>query len=339
MSKIRFHFNIITRALMSDKGRASIVLRDGAELYADFGRPFATPFAKYLSLCRFLSGLDDPAGAGELLAQHVKCNYKSFRQSSPTSMTFEDFVYNPFLCKYDSTAEYDISVAENPVTAYLVFIMQFMPSVIGKHEPGQALQVSYRTIERQCGVPVDRLAIEKSLDALFEIDNAPEGMIIVAEDNMVCRWYTDDEDPSNDVNPWKVIAELPGEHDRWMPVPGYEGLYEISEKGEVRAVDASLPKIFRREGKGGAVLVDLWKGKRHETRIVQSIVEVVFGGRKTVVQLDLSGIVVNVWPSYEDAAKGTGFDLDRIVACCIGLKRSYRRYVWASRDLQTPASK
>lgn len=321
MSKIRFHFNIITRALMSDKGRASIVLRDGAELYADFGRPFATPFAKYLSLCRFLSGLDDPAGAGELLAQHVKCNYKSFRQSSPTPMTFEDFLNNPFLCKYDDTAEYDISVAENPVTAYLTYIMLFMPSVIEKHEPVQVLQVSYRTIERQCGTPVDRLAVEKSVEVLSNA-GLTEGVTIDVEDNMVCRRYTDDGKPK------KVIAELPGEHDRWMPVPGYEGLYEISEKGEVRAVDASLPKIFRRELKGGAVAVDLWKGRTRKTRIVQSIREIAFGGSKNIVQLDRSGIVVNVWPSYEDAAKGTGFDLDRIVACCIGLKRSYRKYVW-----------
>jgi len=319
MSKIRFHFNIMSRALMSDKGRASIVLKDGAELYADFGRPFATPFAKYLSLCRFLSGLDDPAGAGELLAQHVKCNYKSFRQSSPTPMTFEDFISNPFLCKYDSTAEYDLSVAENPVTAYLTFIMLFMPSVIGKHEPGQ---VSFHTIERQCGVPVDRQAVEKSVEALSTV-GIPKGVVIDVEDNMVCRRYTDDGKPK------KGIAELLGMNDRWLPVPGYEGLYEISEKGKVRTVVPGPPKkIFRRELKNGAVLVDLWKGKNRETRIVQSLREIAFGGSKNIVQLDRSGIVVNVWPSYEEAAKGTGFDLDRIVACCIGLKRSYRRYVW-----------
>ena len=44
--------------------------------------------------------------------------------------------------------------------------------------------------------------------------------------------------------------------ERWLPVPGYEGLYEVSDLGQVR----SLPRPTKRGIRGGNVLKHVSSG-------------------------------------------------------------------------------
>lgn len=77
---------------------------------------------------------------------------------------------------------------------------------------------------------------------------------------------------------------IPGE--RWRPVPGYEGLYEVSDYGRVYSV-LRLDSLGRRRGghmlrsrpnKDGHMLVGLWKDSQPWTAKVHVLVLTAFTG-------------------------------------------------------------
>jgi uncharacterized membrane protein len=71
-------------------------------------------------------------------------------------------------------------------------------------------------------------------------------------------------------------------HENWLPIPNYEGLYEISDLGNVK----SLPKKYSHNGiilnpstdKNGYFRVDLWKNKVNKTIKVHRLVMLAFIG-------------------------------------------------------------
>ena len=83
-------------------------------------------------------------------------------------------------------------------------------------------------------------------------------------------------------------AQLP--HERWLPVPGYEGLYSVSNLGRIRSESRTVTRIDgqRRRFPGtilkpnkhpsGYLRVDLRKNNKPETRVVHRLVLEAFVG-------------------------------------------------------------
>lgn len=79
--------------------------------------------------------------------------------------------------------------------------------------------------------------------------------------------------------------------ERWMPVVGWEGWYEVSDRGRVRSIPRSIvrsngwPQTFRGKvlspgsvGKAGHVAVGLWKGGKIVSRSIHLLVLTAFVG-------------------------------------------------------------
>lgn len=82
--------------------------------------------------------------------------------------------------------------------------------------------------------------------------------------------------------------------EQWLPIPGYEGLYEVSNQGRVRSLDRSVPRISRRGNMGvrwyrgkmktiyadkdGYPTVSLCKGSRQLALRVSRLVLLTFVG-------------------------------------------------------------
>lgn len=74
----------------------------------------------------------------------------------------------------------------------------------------------------------------------------------------------------------------------WAPVPGYEGLYEVSTKGRVRRLEAEVDgphgpdsrtqpaTILSPAGEGIGSRVQLWKNGDHTTRMVARLMLIAF---------------------------------------------------------------
>lgn len=85
-----------------------------------------------------------------------------------------------------------------------------------------------------------------------------------------------------------VTPELPfldGPYERWLPVVGFEGLYEVSSLGHIRSMcwpgkcNWLEPRILKtRPNKYGHLAVNLYKDKRQRTRTVHLIVAEAFHG-------------------------------------------------------------
>jgi len=84
--------------------------------------------------------------------------------------------------------------------------------------------------------------------------------------------------------------------ERWKDVPGYEGLYQVSDKGRVRSVDRVVEyvdgrvpflagRILRQRMAGSRrdyAVVNLWRGKQRRTRYVHDLVLSAFVGLKPI---------------------------------------------------------
>lgn len=68
--------------------------------------------------------------------------------------------------------------------------------------------------------------------------------------------------------------------ERWLPVPGYEGLYEISDQGRVRSFHASRSGRMLKPSpaSAGYLAVSLVKGRSKRTRTIHSLVASAFLG-------------------------------------------------------------
>ena len=77
------------------------------------------------------------------------------------------------------------------------------------------------------------------------------------------------------------------EQERWLPIPGWEGLYEISDMGRVRSLDRIAANGRFWKGRiraltisNGYLAVSLWRGGSGEMRLVSGLVATVFCGPK-----------------------------------------------------------
>lgn len=63
----------------------------------------------------------------------------------------------------------------------------------------------------------------------------------------------------------------------WCPIKGYEGLYEVSDKGRVRSMKFGKERI-RKPSRGtcGYLQVDLWKNGEHKMYLVHRLVAQTF---------------------------------------------------------------
>lgn len=73
--------------------------------------------------------------------------------------------------------------------------------------------------------------------------------------------------------------------ERWLPVPGYEGLYEVSDLGRVRSLPRQVGygrikgRILKAlPGRNGYPRVNLWKDQRAKMHHVHSLVLAAFTG-------------------------------------------------------------
>lgn len=75
-------------------------------------------------------------------------------------------------------------------------------------------------------------------------------------------------------------------YEKWIAVPKYEGLYEVSDRGRVRSLDRIDSRGWRRKGKvlsprrhrNGHLRVDLWKNGKGREMSVHRLVLLAFIG-------------------------------------------------------------
>lgn len=194
----------------------------------------------------------------------------------------------------------------------------------------------------------------------------------------------------------------------WKPIPGYEGLYEVSSYGNVRSLPRTksngkgivaiagkvLKPYLNRHGekaKYGYYLVDLNKNGKAKTITVHRLVALVFlpnpenkpeidhintirtdnraenlrwcdryenyhnplsvekhkgekgwnhtseakarirenqPNMRKIEQINLDGVVINIWDGIKLAARETGISQPNISNCCIGKRKTAGGYYW-----------
>lgn len=75
--------------------------------------------------------------------------------------------------------------------------------------------------------------------------------------------------------------------ERWAPIPGYEGAYEVSDRGNVRSLDRVTDRGRRWKGRvmtpspmrNGYMTVTLWRDGRQRSRLVHRLVLDAFVGK------------------------------------------------------------
>ena len=124
--------------------------------------------------------------------------------------------------------------------------------------------------------------------------------------------------------------------ERWRPVVGYEGLYEVSNLGRVRRVKVITP-TRKKHGYMQISLVDR-NGVRKSFRL-HRIVATAFvpnpedkphGSKTPVVQIDPATLkVLAEYPGQTAASKATGIRVSCINACLRGEQKRAGGYLWA----------
>jgi hypothetical protein len=88
------------------------------------------------------------------------------------------------------------------------------------------------------------------------------------------------------VNLTESIAPRSDQIERWVDVPGYVGIYEVSDLGRVRSLNRLISNGHRRQGKilkpiphgGGYELVNLWRDNRSRMHLIHRLVLTAFEG-------------------------------------------------------------
>lgn len=69
--------------------------------------------------------------------------------------------------------------------------------------------------------------------------------------------------------------------ERWLPIQGYEGLYEVSDMGRVRSLKRNTTSgkvLAQRIGTGGYPAVSLCNSNRKKSKVVHRLVAIAFVG-------------------------------------------------------------
>jgi len=164
----------------------------------------------------------------------------------------------------------------------------------------------------------------------------------------------------------------------WKNIANYEGLYEVSNHGEIRSIKSGRNKV-QYLGRDGYYTLSLHKGGKSRTQYAHRITALAFAenpnghlfvghddnvktnnkssnlkwvttGQNTrkafedglcdnhgkhesrlIFQISVDGQILKVLDTAADM-KHSGFDRRRIIDCCNGKRKSYKRFVWKYSD-------
>lgn len=159
--------------------------------------------------------------------------------------------------------------------------------------------------------------------------------------------------------------------EKWLPVVGYEGLYEVSSLGRVRSLPRNTTKgkiLTQQITKFGYLKVALAKNNVPKFFQVHRLVAISFipnpnnlpqvnhinenkldnrvenlewctakynmnySNSKRVAQYTLSGELVAIYSSLREASNQTGFWYGNISRCCLGKRKTAYGYIWKYID-------
>lgn len=89
----------------------------------------------------------------------------------------------------------------------------------------------------------------------------------------------------------------------WKDIKGYEGLYQVSNRGKVRSLRRN---ITLRQG--------------------------ITNKSKVVLQYSLDGTFVKEWKSTRDIQRMTGYSSGCISECCRNIRKSAYGYIWKYKN-------
>lgn len=139
--------------------------------------------------------------------------------------------------------------------------------------------------------------------------------------------------------------------ERWLPVAGFEGYYEVSDHGRVRSVDRvvtfkygvhrlvatafipnpdNLPEVNHKdENKNNNRVENLeWCDRQYNNTYGTAKMRAAITQGKPVLQLDENGEIINAWPTAGMAAAFTKATQGGIDGCCRGENKTSGGYGW-----------
>jgi hypothetical protein len=127
----------------------------------------------------------------------------------------------------------------------------------------------------------------------------------------------------------------------FVPIKGYEGLYEVSNLGKIkslpkmRGTNYSCPiseKIMSPKDNGNGYLQVALSKNSNKTRYYVHILKNMIGDNhplsKRVVQLDMDGNFIKEWSNGNEVMQMLGYGNSHISRCCKGKTKSAYGYRW-----------
>ena len=125
----------------------------------------------------------------------------------------------------------------------------------------------------------------------------------------------------------------------WKDIPGYEGLYQVSNTGKVRSLNwrkqGVIKELTLKETPQGQFQVELSKDGKRKSFSVQALVEAAFPPEPTpkppgraIHQLTIYGELVKAWEDVAQIQKALGFQSGSILECCVSPQKSAYGFKW-----------
>ena len=126
----------------------------------------------------------------------------------------------------------------------------------------------------------------------------------------------------------------------WKDIPGYEGLYQVSENGEVRSLNwrnrGEIKTLALKTNAQGEPQVELYKDGKRKLHLVSLLVEEVFPPHapalepqgEAIVQQTLNGLEVRRWADISQIRKELGFHPGSIYECCKDKRKTAYGFKW-----------
>lgn len=158
----------------------------------------------------------------------------------------------------------------------------------------------------------------------------------------------------------------------WLPVVGYEGLYEDSNLGRVKSLNyrhTGIERILKpKKDKDGYLQIGLCKDGKAKMHLVHRLVatsflpnphnlpeinhineqkddnrvenlqwcdrqyNIEYSQAKPVLQLTLDGQLVREWSSAAEAERLGGYTHAHISKCCLGKLKKHSGFIWRFKD-------
>lgn len=156
-----YHHNVVTRAILSDQGSASMETSKGV-ISVDFGMPFAKSFIAYSAVSLHLSGFE--SDLGEVICRHVQFDYLQVGAKKPVRTTLAELAEKPHFAQYDNTFDFDPRLCEDELAMYFDFRLRILPMMIKK--PSRAIKLD--TIRSKIGMAPSGRRVEAAVGLLCE---------------------------------------------------------------------------------------------------------------------------------------------------------------------------